>query len=119
MRQIEPRLFVALVGGAAGTFASLGDRAREVQDGVAKRLGLAPMPIPSRSIVDHFAEFVCRRLASAEHRTAENALLQLSDGQIRPAAWPAKNHAQYWAACSLQASPQNSHSGSNGEVIAG
>ena len=59
MRELEPRLFVALVGGAAGTFASLGDRAREVQDGVAKRLGLAPMPVPARSIVDHFAEFVC------------------------------------------------------------
>ncbi len=59
MRELEPRLFVAIVGGAAGSFASLGDRAPEVQDGVAKRLGLAPMPVPSRSIVDHFAEFVC------------------------------------------------------------
>jgi 3-carboxy-cis,cis-muconate cycloisomerase len=58
MHELEPRLFVAIVGGAAGTFASLGDRAREVQAGVAKRLGLAPMPVPSRSIVDHFAEFV-------------------------------------------------------------
>jgi len=59
MRELEPRLFVAIVGGAAGSFASLGDRAPEVQGGVAKRLGLAPMPVPSRSIVDHFAEFVC------------------------------------------------------------
>ena len=59
MRELEPRLFVAIVGGAAGSFASLGDRAPEVQDGIAKRLGLTPMPVPSRSIVDHFAEFVC------------------------------------------------------------
>ena len=59
MRQVEPRLFVALVGGAAGTFASLGDRAPEVQAGIAKRLGLFPMPVPARSIVDHFAEFAC------------------------------------------------------------
>jgi 3-carboxy-cis,cis-muconate cycloisomerase len=59
MREFEPRLFVAIVGGAAGSFASLGDRAPKVQDGVAKRLGLAPMPVPSRSIVDHFAESVC------------------------------------------------------------
>jgi 3-carboxy-cis,cis-muconate cycloisomerase len=59
MRELEPRLFVAIVGGAAGSFASLGDRAPEVQAGVARRLGLAPMPVPSRSIVDHFAEFVC------------------------------------------------------------
>jgi 3-carboxy-cis,cis-muconate cycloisomerase len=59
MRELEPRLFVAIVGGAAGTFASLGDRAPELQDGIAKRLGLAPMPVPCRSIVDHFAELVC------------------------------------------------------------
>jgi 3-carboxy-cis,cis-muconate cycloisomerase len=59
MRELEPRLFVAIVGGAAGTFASFGARAPEVQAGVAKRLGLAPMPVPSRSMVDHFAEFVC------------------------------------------------------------
>lgn len=50
---------MAIVGGAAGTFASLGDRGPEVQAGVAKQLALAPMPVPSRSIVDHFAEFVC------------------------------------------------------------
>jgi 3-carboxy-cis,cis-muconate cycloisomerase len=59
MRQAEPRLFVALVGGAAGTFASLGDRALEVQAGIARRLGLSPMSVPARSTVDHFAEFAC------------------------------------------------------------
>jgi adenylosuccinate lyase len=48
LRELEPRLFVAVVGGAAGTFASMGARAFEVQNGVAKRLGLVPMPVPSR-----------------------------------------------------------------------
>jgi 3-carboxy-cis,cis-muconate cycloisomerase len=50
MCELEPRLFAAIVGGAAGTFASLGDCAPEVQEGVARRLGLAPMAVPSRSI---------------------------------------------------------------------
>lgn len=59
MRELEPRLFVAIVGGAAGTFASLGEHGREVQRGVAARLNLAAMPVPSRSTVDHFAEPVC------------------------------------------------------------
>jgi 3-carboxy-cis,cis-muconate cycloisomerase len=59
MRQVEPRIFVALIGGAAGTFASLGDRAPEVQASIAKRLGLSPMAVPARSMVDHFAEFAC------------------------------------------------------------
>ena len=31
LRELEPRLFVAVVGGAAGTFASMGARAFEVQ----------------------------------------------------------------------------------------
>jgi 3-carboxy-cis,cis-muconate cycloisomerase len=59
MCEMESRLFVAIVGGAAGTFASLGERAPEVQAGVARRIGLGPMSVPARSIVDHFAEFVC------------------------------------------------------------
>jgi 3-carboxy-cis,cis-muconate cycloisomerase len=59
MSEVETRLFVAIVGGAAGTFASFGDRAPELQAGIAKRIGLAPMLVPSRSIVDHFAEYVC------------------------------------------------------------
>ncbi|MFN8418661.1 MAG: adenylosuccinate lyase family protein [Anaerolineae bacterium] len=59
LRELEPRLFVAIVGGAAGTFAALGDRAPDVQAGVAKRLGLLPMAVPSRSVLDHLAEFIC------------------------------------------------------------
>ncbi|MBO0880446.1 MAG: adenylosuccinate lyase family protein [Mycobacterium sp.] len=56
--QLAPRLFVALLGGAAGTAASLGDDAHEVQRMVARRLDLAPMAVPSRSISDHHGEFV-------------------------------------------------------------
>ena len=59
LRELEPRLFVALIGGAAGTFAALGERGPELQARIAQRLGLAPMPVPARSIGDHFAEFVC------------------------------------------------------------
>lgn len=58
MHQIEPRLFVSMTGGAAGTFATFGDRGPAIQDGVARRIGLEPMPIPARSIADHFAEWV-------------------------------------------------------------
>ncbi|MQA91348.1 MAG: adenylosuccinate lyase family protein [Gemmatimonas sp.] len=59
MREVEPRLFVALVGGAAGTFASWGEQGPEMQRRVANRLGLAPMSVASRSVVDQFAELVC------------------------------------------------------------
>lgn len=59
LQEIEPRLFRALIGGAAGTFASLGAQGKEVQAGVAERLGLMPTPVPSRSALDAFAEFAC------------------------------------------------------------
>jgi adenylosuccinate lyase len=48
-----------MTGGAAGTFATFGSLGPQVQAGVARRLGLTPMTLPHRSIVDHFAELVC------------------------------------------------------------
>ncbi|WP_062213655.1 adenylosuccinate lyase family protein [Streptomyces sp. NBRC 109706] len=57
--QLRPRLTMAILGGAAGTFASFGDRGPELQAAVADRLGLTPMAVPSRAVTDHLAEFVC------------------------------------------------------------
>jgi adenylosuccinate lyase len=56
LEQAAPRLFVAALGGAAGTFASLGAQGPAVQAGLARRLGLTPMRVPSRAIGDHRAE---------------------------------------------------------------
>ncbi|MFT4297256.1 MAG: lyase family protein [Micropruina sp.] len=56
--QLEPRLLQSMTGGAAGTFASFGVRGIELQANVAVRLGLSPMAVPSRAVVDHLAEFV-------------------------------------------------------------
>jgi 3-carboxy-cis,cis-muconate cycloisomerase len=59
LRQIAPRLFVAMLGGGAGTFASLGAQGPVVQDGLAKHLGMEPMRVPSRTLGDHLAENLC------------------------------------------------------------
>ena len=59
LRQIEPRIFVAMLGGGAGTFASLGAQGPAVQAGMGRYLDLAPMTVPSRTIGDHLAEHVC------------------------------------------------------------
>jgi len=59
LRQLAPRLFVAMLGGGAGTFASLGAQGPAVQRGIAKRLGMLPMTVPARTIGDHLAENVC------------------------------------------------------------
>nr|WP_294521612.1 adenylosuccinate lyase family protein [uncultured Rhodopila sp.] len=57
-RQIAPRLFVAMVGGGAGTFASLGRNGALVQSSVGRLLGFGTMAVPSRAIGDHLAENV-------------------------------------------------------------
>ena len=58
-RQAAPRLFVAMLGGGAGTFASLGEQGPAVQAGLAKQLDMQPMRIPSRTLGDHLAENLC------------------------------------------------------------
>jgi 3-carboxy-cis,cis-muconate cycloisomerase len=57
-RQIEGRVFVAMLGGAVGTFASLGSQGPAVQAGLAQRLGMTAMTVPARTALDHLAEYV-------------------------------------------------------------
>ncbi|MCB1509551.1 MAG: adenylosuccinate lyase family protein [Hyphomicrobiaceae bacterium] len=59
LRAIEPRVFVAMLGGAAGTFASLGPQGPATQERLAARLGLKATAVPSRSHRDREAEYVC------------------------------------------------------------
>ena len=58
-RQAAPRVFVAMLGGGAGTFASLGQQGPAVQAGMGRHLGMPPMTIPSRALGDHLAENIC------------------------------------------------------------
>jgi adenylosuccinate lyase len=59
LEQAAPRIFVAMLGGAAGTYASLGEQGPAVQKGMGERLGMTSMRVPSRSISDHFTENIC------------------------------------------------------------
>ena len=58
LRGCEGRVFVAMLGGGAGTMASLGPIGLTVQEKMAVRLGMGTMPVPARSIGDHQAEYV-------------------------------------------------------------
>lgn len=51
-------VFVAMLGGAAGTFASFGELGQRVQEAYARRLDMTPMPVPSRTTHDFAAEYV-------------------------------------------------------------
>jgi adenylosuccinate lyase len=59
LREIATRLFVAMLGGGAGTFASLGAQGPAVQSGMGKHLGMQPMRVPARTLGDHLAENIC------------------------------------------------------------
>ena len=54
----ESRVFVAMLGGGAGTLASLGELGLATQEKMAAHLGMAPMRLPARTIGDHQAEYV-------------------------------------------------------------
>src|SRR5262245_57241173 len=54
----EDRVFVAMLGGGAGTLASLGELGLATQEKLARRLGMRPMTVPARTIGDHQAEYV-------------------------------------------------------------
>jgi 3-carboxy-cis,cis-muconate cycloisomerase len=58
LEQLRPRLLTCMLGGAVGNFASLGPIGPVLQAGVARRLGLSPMKVPMRNIVDPLAELV-------------------------------------------------------------
>src|SRR4051812_9986086 len=59
LRQLAPRLFVAMLGGGAGTYASLGKQGPPVQQAIGRILGFGSMTVPSRALGDHLAENIC------------------------------------------------------------
>ena len=86
LRQAEPRVLVAMLGGAAGTAASFGDQGLAVQHALAEELGLASMPVPGRTIHDHNAEYVAilALLATTSRKIADElyTLMKPEFGEI-------------------------------------
>jgi adenylosuccinate lyase len=54
----EERVFVAMLGGGAGTMASVGLDGLETQRLIGEDLGLGSMTMPSRVIGDHLTEYI-------------------------------------------------------------
>src|SRR3984893_4704708 len=59
LHQAAPRVFIAMLGGGAGTYASLGKQGPPVQQAIGRLLGFGSMTVPSRAIGDHLAENIC------------------------------------------------------------
>ncbi|HEY7494470.1 MAG TPA: lyase family protein, partial [Candidatus Tectomicrobia bacterium] len=58
LRGCEGRVFVAMLGGGAGTVASLGELGPPTQAQMAQYLGMGTMAVPARTLGDHLAEYV-------------------------------------------------------------
>ena len=58
LKECEGRVFVAMLGGGAGTMASVGLEGLETQELMAEELGLASMSMPARTIGDHLTEYI-------------------------------------------------------------
>ena len=86
LREAEPRVFMAMLGGAAGTLASFDGHGSELQRRMAALLELEPMSVPARTSHDHHAEHcailamlaaTCRKIADETY-----ALMKPEFGEI-------------------------------------
>lgn len=90
LHELEKRVFTAMVGGAVGNFASFGEKGPAIQAIVAQELGLEPMIVPSRSLSDSLAEYVCvlGMLAGTGSKIATEIciLMETEFGEVREPA---------------------------------
>lgn len=68
--------FPACMGGAIGTFAAMGGQGRQVEAGLAHRLGLQPAGLPSRASFDRASDYVSALglLAGTAQRIAQDVV---------------------------------------------
>ena len=57
-KNCEDHVFVTMLGGGAGTMASVGMEGLETQNLMAKELGFTSMSMPARTIGDHLTEYI-------------------------------------------------------------
>lgn len=86
MQACEDRVFAAMLGGGAGTLASVGMEGLETQKLMAEELGMSSMSMPSRVIGDHLAEYimVLAMLSATESKMANEVytLMKQEFGEV-------------------------------------
>ncbi len=73
LQESEKRVFQVMMGGAVGSFNSMGEVGMRVQNRVAKMLHMYSMPVPSRNISSHKEEYIMNLslLCNVCHKMAE------------------------------------------------
>ena len=73
MKESEKRICSVMMGGAIGSFNSMGEKGRQVQKIVAKILNMSEMDVPSRNMCQHKEEYIMTMalLCNTFHKMAE------------------------------------------------
>jgi adenylosuccinate lyase len=73
LQECEKRVFSVMMGGAVGSFNSVGELGVQVQNIVAEKLNMSSMSVPSRNIQSHKQEYIMNLslLCNALHKMAE------------------------------------------------
>ncbi len=89
LRQSEPRVFVSSLVGAVGTQASYGPKARELDQRVARRLGLGVADVSWHVARDRLAEYACvLGMLGATLGKIANEIITLQHNEIDELAEP-------------------------------
>ena len=89
--ECERRLFSLVFGGAIGAMQSFGQHGDQLTQLLGQRLGLTPVGVPTRSMVDHFVEYVlllaqygtsCGRIANELYLLMSNEYGEIVEVQV-------------------------------------
>lgn len=103
LQQLEPRVFESMMGGAVGSYNSMGDMGPKINKLVAEKLDMVPMEIPARNIAAQKLEYIntlcllatsCDRIAQEVYSTSIEEFGEVSEpfsvGTIGSSTMPQK-----------------------------